>query len=347
MPTIAGAFGGLLDELTAAVEPLAGGRRQRARFVLVERGDEFECYRVGRRGLVPFTRGSLANLGAERLPRALLSQPVEVRLDGSRMLTKTLKLPAASRNYLDAVVRHQLDRVTPWSADRVVFDYAIAEDEPVADDQIAVRLVATSRDVFDSAIARLAAVGIKPAVVGTSEDPLDRPSAVNLTQANRAARRARLRRNVAAGLLAVVAIGALLSGFSGWRLYQANAESASLGEELAAVRAEIESLRAGTERSETLDQVLAEKQESVPAVLVVDQLSALIPTSTYLTEMSIDGRELRVAGLSSETPALIGILEAADFLDDVRFAAPTTREEGATQERFEIVAQIAPAVALD
>ena len=315
--------------------------------MLVERGDEFECYRVGRRGLVTFARGSLANLGAERLPRALLSQPVEVRLDGSRMLTKILKLPAASRNYLDAVVRHQLDRVTPWSADRVVFDYAIAEDEPTPDDQIAVRLVATSRDVFDGAMERLATVGIKPAVVGTSEDPIDHPSTVNLMQANRMERRSKLRRRVATGLLAVLMIGAALSGLTGWRLYQANGEAASLGEELAGVRAEIEALRAGTQRSDALDQILAEKRDSVPAVVVLDELSALIPTSTYLTELSIDERELRVAGLSNETPALIGILEAADFLDGVRFAAPTTREEGTTQERFEIVAQIAPAAALD
>jgi general secretion pathway protein L len=315
--------------------------------VVVERGGDYECYRASRRGPSLFAKGSLDSLTGARLPRAMLSQPVEVRLDGARILSKVVRLPAASRNYLDAVVRHQLDRATPWAADRVVFDYAIAEEEPTADDQIAVRLVATSRDVFDAALERLRSAGIRPAVVGTSEDPVERASPVNLMQADRPARRAKLRRRVAAALLALILVGAAVSAWTGWRFFSLDAEAARLAAEMGAVRAEIEAARAGMEASESRGRLMAQKRETLPAVVLLDRLSDAIPTSTYLTEFMLEGQELRLSGLSSEAPSLIGILEGSDFLSNVRFAAPTTREAGATQERFEIVANVVAQVPAD
>jgi len=81
----------------------------------------FECLSGGCKGAALLTKGRLDELDTSRLPRQLQSQPFEVRLDGSRVLSKILKLPAASSGYLDPIVRHQLDRVTPWAADRVVY----------------------------------------------------------------------------------------------------------------------------------------------------------------------------------------------------------------------------------
>ena len=58
------------------------------------------------------------------------------------------------------------------------YDYAIADDKPAAEGQLAVRLVATARDVLESVTGRLTAAGIEADVVGTTEDPIDRPSSV-------------------------------------------------------------------------------------------------------------------------------------------------------------------------
>ena len=342
MVSVSKAVSSFVDELTGLLEPLAGRRRRRPGLVLVERGDDFECYRLGRR-MKLVAKGSLESLGKKRLPRDMTSKPVEVRLDGSRILTKILKLPAASRNYLDPIVRHQLDRATPWSAHRVVFDYSIAEDEPAQGDQIAIRLVATSREVFDSAMQRIAAARIKPAVVGTSEDPLDRPSPINLLHSDRLQRRQALRRKVAASILALVLVGGGLSGMTGWRLHAASAEAVALGRDMDAARAAIEAARAGRQLSEDRERLLSQKANDVPVVVLLERLSIAVPAGTHLTELAVAEDEVRLTGLSGDAPALIGILEAADMLSEVRFAAPTTRVEGAAQDRFEIVARLLPA----
>jgi general secretion pathway protein L len=347
MPTIAGAVQSLVDELTAFLEPKKASVHRRKRIILVERGDEFEVFRVGAKGVSLVTRGHLDALGTTKLPRSTNAQPVEVRLDGSRVLTKILRLPAASRSYLDPIVHHQLDRATPWSADRVVFDYAVADDEPAAEGQIAVRLVATSRDVLESSMGRLKTAGIHADVVGTSEDPIDRPSAVNLLQSVGSGQRALLRRRVQATLVAILLIGVSLSALTGWQLYSANATAAELRGEMDNVRAGIESARAGMSLSDSRQRLLARKQDETPLVVLIDKLSQVVPANTYLSEISIESGEVHLVGRSSDAPALLEILEADDALSEVRFAAPTMRDEGETQDRFEIAARFIPATAAE
>jgi general secretion pathway protein L len=233
--------------------------------------------------------------------------------------------------------------VTPWAADRVVYDFAIADDEPTTDGQIAVRLVATARDVLDGAMKRLAAAGIDVDLVGTTEDPLDRPSAVNLLQDERSGPRALLRRKVQNALVAVLLVGVSLSILTGWRLYAVNATASDLQTEMDAVRGEIDSARAGMSLSDSRQRLLAQKQDEMPVVVLIDRLSQAIPSNTYLTELNIENGEVHLVGLTNDAPALLEVLDSSDTLSDVRFAAPTTRDEGATQDRFEIAGRFKPA----
>jgi general secretion pathway protein L len=343
MPSLSGAARTVVDEVTAFLEPSRTAARRRNRLIVVERGDEFECYRAAGSGVTLLTRGRLDELEMSRLPRQLLSQPVEVRLDGSRVLTKILRLPAASKGYLDPIVRHQLDRATPWAADRVVFDYVVADDEPETDGQIAVRLVATARDVLDTVMSRLKAAGFQIDLVGTSEDPIDRPSTVNLLHAEGAGPRAQLRRKVQTSLLAILLVGASLSVLTGWQLYAVSATAAEIDAETQSVRTGIESARAGMGASDSRQKLLAQKEQETPVVVLIDKLSKVVPTNTYLTELSVENGEIHLVGLTSDAPALLEILDSSDALTDVRFAAPTTRDEGATQDRFEIAGRYKPA----
>jgi len=69
----------------------------------------------------------------------------------------------------------------------------------------------------------------------------------------------------------------------------------------------------------------------MPVVVLIDKLSQTIPANTYLTELT--WRTERCISLASRTmpPALLEVLDSSDTLTDVRFAAPTTRDEGASR----------------
>ena len=346
MASISAAIRRLVEELAGLLESTGFGAPRRPAFALVQQGEGFRCYRTDKRRPVLVAEGDLATLQRAKLPRDMRSQPIELRIDSDSVLSKTLQLPAASQTYLDAIVRHQLERMTPWAADRVVFDYALADDGEASQDQVTVQLVATARDTYDALMGRLAAIGLKVGVIGTSEDPLDRPSPVNLLQGTRYERRDALRRFVATMLLLIAVVGLGASAYSGWRLWTLSADAATLQEGIAAARSAVEAQRDNSLASESHARLLARKREALPMILLVDALSEAIPTNTYLTELSVEEQDLRVAGFSSEAPALIGILEGAEILSEVRFAAPTTRDEETGQDRFEIVARIAaPAAA--
>jgi general secretion pathway protein L len=159
--------------------------------------------------------------------------------------------------------------------------------------------------------------------------------------------RAQLRRRVQTALVAILLVGVSLSALTGWQLYAVNATAAEVQEQTDAVRAEIERARAGMSLSDSRQRLLAQKQDELPLVVLIDKLSQTIPTNTYLTELRIENGEVHLAGLTSDAPALLEILDSTDTLSDVRFAAPTMRDEGATQDRFEIAGRFRPAVAAE
>jgi Tfp pilus assembly protein PilN len=123
-------------------------------------------------------------------------------------------------------------------------------------------------------------------------------------------------------------------------LHQLDGEAAALGEQIRVTRAAVDTAMARTEQTEAYARLLAQKKAAVPTVVLLDQLSQTVPTSTYLAQLVLQGEELRIAGFSSDPAALIGILEATETLADVRFAAPTVSGEDGAQDRFEIVARV-------
>src|SRR5262249_11958724 len=99
------------------------------------------------------------------------------------------------------------------------------------------------------------------------------------------------------------------------------------------------SLDAATAALHTLER---RKYESPAAVIVLEELSQVLPDNTYVTELRIEGDKLRVIGLSRDAPSLIGLIERSHHFSRATFFAPTTRAPNEPGERFHIEATIEP-----
>ncbi len=329
-----------IDELARVIEPYVRQRSAPADFVLRQDGDRFVCLRSARKGVTDVgvirAGGSLEGDLLKRLRR----QDVEVRLDPTLVLDKTLTLPAAGQQYLDAILRHQIERLTPWAADHVAFDYVIETGQKAPEGQVAIRLVATARETVTQAMALLAEMGIKPRKVGTASDPLDRQSPVDLQGEGKIERRSSLRRAVAVGLAATAAVVVILGGFQTFEMVRLSSESAEVQAAVEARRAVIAAAVARTTSSDEYRELASRKAAALPMVVLLEELSRTIPRNTFLTELNVEGSTLRINGTSTDATALIELLENADNLSGAEFGAPTTRNERGSGDSFQIVVQL-------
>src|ERR1700722_2779850 len=86
--------------------------------------------------------------------RSLLARSsVDVMLAPSRFIFRSLELPQGARQFLDGVVRSQIDRLTPWSANEAAFGWS--EPTDAGNGQISITVAATARSLV-APIARAA-----------------------------------------------------------------------------------------------------------------------------------------------------------------------------------------------
>lgn len=340
MVSVAGFFGWWIDELARVVSPLVAKRVSRPAFVVVQTGKRYSCLRSGRKGMSEVGHFDAEAGNAEKVLKKLKNQAVELRLDPDFVLDKTLSLPAAGQEYLDAILRHQMDRLTPWSADNVAYDYVVLDSKPAGDGQVPIRLVAASRDFVAAALAPLAEQGVKPGKVGVASDPAEAASPVNLQGSGRNEREVMVKRVIGWSMATAAVLLVLIGGLQTWRMIEASADSERIQSAIDGRRALIAEAVARTTASDEYKALAARKTEALPMVVLLEELSTTIPDDTYLTELNVEGDTVRINGVSREVTELISLLEDSDTLADAKFAAPTTRSENGRSDSFQILVQI-------
>lgn len=342
MVSVAGFFGWWIDELARVISPLVAKRVSRPAFVVVQAGESYRCLRSGRRGVTEIGEFDAESGNAEKALKKLKNQAVELRLDPDFVLDKTLSLPAAGQEYLDAILRHQMDRLTPWSAENVVYDYVVLNTKPSGEGQVPIRLVAASREFVASALAPLIAHGVKPGKVGVASDPAEAASPVNLQGSGRNEREMMVKRVIGWSMATATVLLVLIGGLQTWRMVEANADSERIQAAIDGRRALIAEAVARTTASDEYKTLAARKTESLPMVVLLEELSTTIPDDTYLTELNVEGDKVRINGVSREVTELISLLEESETLAGAQFAAPTTRSENGRSDSFQILVQIGP-----
>ncbi|UOM34668.1 PilN domain-containing protein [Acuticoccus sp. I52.16.1] len=318
-------FGRLVDAFADVVAPLFG-RGRGVRIVAVEGAEGLAVYRVAR---------GRATALAHDAPLAAHGGPVEMRLAAERVLTRTVRLPAEGRDYFEAILRHRLDRLTPWEPASVVFGFAPAAAVD-GDGQVPVAFAATSAAIAADAEAKLAARGLRPTALGIAGDGPEAPLGIDLYRGERAPRRTAFRRRVGLAAALTLALTGMAAGGTAWLRHQEEAALAAVDADLARLRRALvaRAADAGASRSERL---LAEAVPERSAAVLLDGLADALDDGTYLTALEITPRTVRLAGVSTDAPGLIPALEGSALLDGVRFGAPVVRtEDGA--DSFDIEA---------
>lgn len=268
---------------------------------------------------------------------AMRGANVELTLQPSRFVFRPLELPSRAAEFLDGIIRSQIDRLTPWNAADVVFHWT--PPQGIADDHIALTVVATARTAVTSlaqAFLDLGAAGIEIAPASSSERIV-----VYDRRVGGLATSGRLRIALIAVLATTAVLATLSAGIGGFVTDSYDSELQQTQRRIAERRAIARGNQDGSGGSPF--DLLVRRKNTVPsAVLVMEELSTILPDHTYTTEIRIEGSKLQITGLTQDAPSLIQILEQSPQFVSAGFFAPTTRAANEPRERFHIEVRIRP-----
>jgi general secretion pathway protein L len=344
---IADGFSRWIMSVAETAVALLGRLRAPRRVQLVEAAGDTFTLRIPGQPDAAAHSVRLANGRIEALPAALAAtlrgSRTEIVLQSNRFLFRALELPKRAAEFLDGIVRAQIDRLTPWSAGDAVFGWTPPLD--AAADRISLTVVATARALVAPYVQALTDAGAQSIVVSTlAQDGAPDRAAIQVFEHR--ARGALDPERVGRGLTAVFVIAALAAGIAvgaGWYFGgDLETQQSDLARRIAERRG---AMRIGRDAGgDGSAQRLLErrKQETPSSVMVIEALSQVLPDHTYVTELRIEGDKLQVIGITRDAPSLIQLIEQSPHFTRATFFAPTTQSAGDPGESFHIEARIRP-----
>jgi general secretion pathway protein L len=269
---------------------------------------------------------------------------IDVVLPADELLIRTLEpLPAQSRPYLDGIVRHQLERLTPWRVSDVLYTYQVAP-AGAEDSRLIVTLAATARSLHRRLLERLAELQPRNVRLVYDQAYAGKDIVISVTgNAGNLAREQKIRRRIGWGAAALGAgsLAAIVLLTMAWQSTDATLEAVE--RDVANLRAKL-AARGPTVPAGDRDvaAMLTRRLNSPVSVLAVDALSESLPDDTYLTELRISEGRVRVTGVSRSVSRLVPLLEASPSFAEPTFFAPTTRLPNNQGDRFHLDARIVP-----
>lgn len=265
---------------------------------------------------------------------------LEILLPSQQVMSRSLDFPKQAGDFLDGMIRAQIDRLTPWTANDAAFGWSLLSDN--TGDRIDVALVATSKDRIQPFVQLAANLGASsaavvtlfPAGTGSSQRiKLFEKSVQGSTGSAFSVPKVLRATLLVSGAAAAVAL--LVSTYLGDAL---DSEQQGLQRQISERRA---SLRLNSEGGGSGLGLLAKRKEATPSgVMVLEAISRVLPDTTYVTELRIEGDKIQVVGLTQDAPSLIRLIEQTPQFTRATFFAPTTRAQNDPGERFHIEAHI-------
>lgn len=340
-----------IDDVAAGAACLGAALRPSHGIELVEQADgSFLVMDMRRKGAergnglsLRIDGGGIADPISPAARSALARSSVDVRLAPSHFVFRSLELPEGARQFLDGVVRSQIDRLTPWSASEAALGWSEPTDAGAG--QFSITVAATARSlvapIASAAMAAGAAQVRMSTRAGDGEGPVIPVFSQDIGGRNggRGLRRGLVAGLALTGLAFTISLGAWLVAGAG-----RDARLIDVQNRIAERRSALMNRR-GPAAEEALKALEARKWAAPSAVMVLEALSKTLPDDAHLTELHIEGGKVQIAGSAASAPELIKLIEQSRRFAKATFFAPTVRGPHGG-ESFHIEAHIEPSFAV-
>lgn len=288
---------------------------------------------------------TLNNFGKDKIEQWLKPyhhHGVVLRLAADQYLTKTLSLPAGAKDNLNEVIQFEIDRQTPFTADKVHVGYRVNDAKG---ELLSVTLVVVPKQVVANIMEKLADISLAITSVSVIENTRQ---TINIPVAETVAAPPVLTRlNSGLGVLALI----LLTFF--FYLPAVHYENAleTLQPSLKEVKKQahvVAKLKKENALMMAQGQFINDKLSHYWSRLeIMTELASTLPTHTWLEQGDIKNNVLTIRGESGSASDLVALLTDLGHFSEVRFSAPTTRNNATEKDRFKIQALIIPQENID
>ena len=262
-------------------------------------------------------------------------------LPGGQVLRRRFGLPAAATERLREVMRHELDRQTPFRAEQVSYDCRVLAIDPLSK-QAQVELLVLPRDKLDAALVPLGALADDLTGVD-ARDADGRPLRANLLPPEQRRPRSLRVLWINAGLF-VVALVALLFGLA----HALENRRMALHTLQTTVNARHHEARLVSTLDKQLQQAvegagfLARARAAKPPMLaVLADLSQRLPDNTWIERFSQADKQVFLTGTSAEATALVQRLQGSPLLHAPALSGSVQPDPASHRDRFTLTAELA------
>jgi general secretion pathway protein L len=267
---------------------------------------------------------------------------VAVSLDPSLVFETSIDLPAAAEGSLDAILQHQIERLVPLSAAETCFAHRIIARVPPAG-TLRVALTIAKNATIAAGLAAARAAGLDPRLVIVPRPERAPGDGVILWRAGSGPAEASGHRRLRRALeIAAVVFAFLAYGIYVHRLDQIRDDLQTRIDHAKPVAAAVQSL---AQQVDETDQALAffrTRRNEVPPLAILDELTRLIPTDSWVKQLTVHGRTVEIDGNSPHASDLVSRVEGSAMFNNPRFRSPITLAPDGKSERFDLSLDIKP-----
>ncbi len=264
--------------------------------------------------------------------------PLGVRVAREACFARTLEIPSAALADAASLAALDLERATPFRAADVYTAVLPDPAAPAAKGRTAIRQLVLKRETVRGVLAALEARGHRVAFVdcwaedGSTALPVDFLAVPGAAAGAGARGRSRLHRALATASLAAAAAALVVAAV------KYDNALAVLDRETTAARKSAAQVNQGLAGAEVAladaARLRAIRSARPLAVAVLDEVTRLLPDDAYLTELTLDGDQVDLAGFARSAAPLVERFERSPLFTDARFSAPSRLEAREDRERF-------------
>jgi general secretion pathway protein L len=265
----------------------------------------------------------------------LHNNTITVRLPHDHGLHRTLTLPLAALDDLDQMLRFEMDRLTPFTSDKVNYAHRVIEIDHV-NQQFVVELHVAPRWEVERALQTAQQFGLVATRIELAGVPDGNWEPLKLDSGDDRESVWKSRRNWAPAVLAfVLAMAALVIP-----LQRQLATAVQLEAQVAASRAGAEASLALREHIDQLGTrvrfLQAIKTQRVTVTEVLAELTRLLPDEVHILQLNFRDDTIQLYGLAENASNLIPMLNKSSILAGPRFTSPVTKDPRSESEYFHV-----------